>query len=259
MSYWSKDYDKQSYKDSKRRRRQALRAQQTGRIVPIGRRKKRLIAISLISATVLLLAILLCVFVINKSTENQGQSQEQLSQSEELLRIVNKQKPLDSDYVPELVDFHGVKVNTIMLDSLKAMTDDAKAQGIELNVDSAYIPYDEQDKLYTATLNELLANPEYTRVRAEAAAQKLVPQAGCSESQTGLLISFMLSDERTTAYIERNCVQYGFILRYPEDKEDITHLSYNKTLYRYVGKENSVKMRSYNMCLEEYADYVAYE
>lgn len=259
MSYWSKDYDKQSYKDSKRRRRQALRAQQTGRIVPIGRRKKRLIAISLISAAVLLLAILLCVFVINKSTENQGQSQEQLSQSEELLRVVNKQKPLDSDYVPELVDFHGVKINAIMLDSLKAMTDDAKAQGIELNVDSAYIPYDEQDKLYTATLNELLANPEYTRVRAEAAAQKLVPQAGCSELQTGLLISFKLSDERTTAYIERNCVQYGFILRYPEDKEDITHLSYNKTLYRYVGKENSVKMRSYNMCLEEYADYVAYE
>ena len=45
-------------------------------------------------------------------------------------------------------------------------------------------------------------------------------------------------------------------MRYPSDKEDITKISGNNYLYRYVGKDNAVKMRTYGMCLEEYNDYL---
>ena len=84
-----------------------------------------------------------------------------------------------------------------------------------------------------------------------------MPKGGCSEAQTGLLIGFDVADKKTSAFIERECINYGFVQRYPKDKEDVTKISESKTLYRYVGIENAKKMRSFNMCLEEYSEYVS--
>ena len=117
--------------------------------------------------------------------------------------------------------------------------------------------FGEQEKLYSEKLSEYLANPDYTEVRAQAAVQKHVPKGGCSEAQTGLLIGFVMTDEKTVAFIERECINYGFVQRYTKDKEDITKMSENETLYRYVGIDNAKKMRSFNMSLEEYSEYVS--
>lgn len=259
MSYWS-SYDKQSYKDSKKRRRQALKAGQTGKIKPIRKGKGKVLAVCLAMLIVVGLAaaaVYFCFFCDNSKSSDEKQAD--LPPSVSLTEVINKQNPLPSSYVPDLTDFGGVSVNTALLDSLKQMCDDAEKQGIELKINSAYVSYEEQNELYNQTLNKLLSDPDYTQVRAEAAAQRLVPQAGCSEAQTGLLLDFDLTDERTLAYLEYNGVKYGFILRYPSDKEDLTHMSYSKTLYRYVGDENAVKMRSFNMCLEEYSEYISYQ
>lgn len=258
MSYGLTPYDKKSYRDSKRRRKQALRAGRTGKILPFGTVRRR---IFIIICVVLVLAGLAvggyflydCMF--SQSSDSTLSVSEQTS-DEELLRIVNKQNQLESDYVPNLSEFESFKVNTLAYENLKMLTEDAKSQGIELKITSAYVSYDEQDTLYNEKLDEFLANPDYTEVRAQAATQKLVAPAGCSEAQTGLLIGFDVSDKRTVSFLERKCVDYGFILRYPQDKEDTTKMTYNNSLYRYVGTDNAKKMRSYGMCLEEYADYL---
>ncbi len=258
MSYGLTPYDKKSYRESKRRRRQALRADKTGVILPFSTAKRRIIIA--ITVTAILAGVLTGGYFLYKGLQNENEqnslTQTERNSDEQLLQVVNKQNPLDSDYVPKLKEYNSFKVNELAYENLEKLTDNAKQQGIELKIISAYVSYEEQEKLYNDKLNEFLSNPNYTEVRAQAATQKLIPQAGCGEAQTGLLIGFDTSDKHVSAFVERKCVDYGFILRYPKDKEDATHMTYNNSLYRYVGKDNAMKMRSYHMSLEEYVDYL---
>ena len=259
MSYGLTPYDKKRYRDSKRRRRQAAKAAKTGRILPFSTARRRLV---IVIAVIILVAGLLVggYFAYNAFTDKaQPKSAHQLEQeqSEELLRVVNNSNPLSADYMPKLKNYGNFQVNSLAANNLENFCNKAKESGVEINLVSAYVSFDEQEKLYNEKLSEFLANPDYTEVRAQAAAQKLVPKGGCSESQTGLLIGFDMTDEKTVALIERECINYGFVQRYPKDKEDVTKLSENKTLYRYVGIDNAKKMRSFNMSLEEYSKYSA--
>ena len=258
MSYGLTPYDKKRYRDSKRRRRQAAKAAKTGRILPFSTARRRLV----IAIAVIILVAGLSVggyFAYNAFADNtQPKSAQQFEQeqSEELLRVVNSSNPLSADYVPKLTSCGDFKVNSFAENNLENFCNKAKESGVEINLVSAYVSFDEQEKLYNEKLSEFLANPDYTEVRAQAAAQKLVPKGGCSEAQTGLLIGFDMTDEKTSAFIERECINFGFVQRYTKDKEDITKMSENKTLFRYVGIDNAKKMRSFNMCLEEYSQYV---
>ncbi len=259
MSYGFTPYDKKSYKESKKRRKQALRAAKTGRILPYGTIRRRVVVC--LCAVVLAVGMIVGGYALYaiffRDTESAIAENPKTEESSELLLIVNRNNPLEQSYVPKLSDYISFKVNTLAYDDLSHFLDEAKSQEISLDLTSAYISYDEQQKIYNEKLNEFLADPQYTAVRAQAAVQKIVPQGGNSEAQTGLLVSFDVSSEQTEAFLERNCINYGFILRYPEDKENITLMSGSKNIYRYVGKDNALKMRSYNMCLEEYVDYLS--
>lgn len=67
------------------------------------------------------------------------------------------------------------------------------------------------------------------------------------------------SFENTKAYnwLKQNADEYGFIPRYPKEKESITKISYEPWHWRYVGQENAKKMKSLDMCLEEYIEYIS--
>lgn len=259
MSYGLTPYDKKRYRDSKRRRRQAAKAEKTGRILPFSTAKRRIV----IAVTAVILVAGLSVggyFAYNAfADKGDTKSVQQLEQEqrEELLRVVNTATPLPADYVPTLKSYGNFKINSLAENNLQNFCNKAKESGVEIKLVSSYVSFDEQEKLYNEKLSEFLSNPEYTEVRAQAAAQKLVPKGGCSEAQTGLLIGFDVSNKKTSAFIERECINYGFVQRYPKDKEDVTKISESKTLYRYVGIENAKKMRSFNMCLEEYSEYVS--
>lgn len=259
MSYGLTPYDKKRYRDSKRRRRQAAKAAKTGRILPFSTARRRLVIA--ITAVVVVAGVSVGgYFAYNAfadKTEPKSAQQIEQEQSEELLRVVNSSNQLSADYLPKLKTYGNFKVNSLAENNLENFCDKAKESGIEIKLVSAYVSFDEQEKLYNEKLSEFLSNPDYTEVRAQAAAQKLVPKGGCSEVQTGLLIGFDMTDEKTSAFIERECINFGFVQRYPKDKEDITKMSENKTLYRYVGIENAKKMRSFNMSLEEYSEYSA--
>lgn len=258
MSYGLTPYDKKRYRDSKRRRRQAAKAEKTGRIMPLSTAKRQIV-----------IAIIVVIIVAGLSaggyfaynafvdkTETESEQQLEQEKSEELLRVVNTGNPLSSDYLPKLKSYGKFKVNSLAVNNLDNFCNKAKDANAEIKLVSAYVSFDEQEKLYNEKFSEYFANPDYSEVRAQAAAQKLVPKGGCSEAQTGLLVGFDIADENTSAFIERECINFGFVQRYPKDKEDITKMSENKTLYRYVGIENARKMRSFNMSLEEYSEYV---
>ena len=250
-------FDKQNFKESKWRRRQARIEDETGRILPRPNVRRKVIII--ICAVVFVVAVCGGIVFFNSVTTRQKTEKfaaVQQQESETLLTVVNKENPLPSDYVPELKEIGSFKVRSDVYKPLTELINKGKSSGINIKLTAAYISYDEQNELYHNKLNELLSDKSYTNVRAEAQAQKLVPKAGCSEAQTGLLVSFNTDDSKVKNFIEMNCIEYGFVLRYPSDKEDITKLSENNYLYRYVGKDNAVKMRTYGMCLEEYNDYL---
>ena len=100
---------------------------------------------------------------------------------------------------------------------------------------------------------------ELKKATVEAATEIMIP--GGSEHNAGLAmdicsLSESFEDTDEFAWLSENAADFGFILRYPENKESITSITADNSVYRYVGKENAVNMRSYNMCLEEYCNYL---
>lgn len=183
---------------------------------------------------------------------------EEYLHEDELLRIVNEADPLESTYVPELTTVNGVEVNTLAVDSLNKMIESAKQAGVTLTVKKAYVSYEEQGKLHDKTYESLKKSGNLSQIKAEAEAKKICPLAGESEAQTGLLLEFD-SPVNSEAYkwLVKHSVNYGFILRYPEAKESETGMSFNPTLFRYVGKEASENIRRYDMSLEEYVTHIS--
>ncbi len=250
-------YDKKIYKESKRRRKQARRAEYTGRIKPIRKNKKTVTVVAVVITVLLLSVAAVFLFVVpqfDKSGEDNISSQ--TDNNEQLLMVINRSSPVDSSYAPNLITCGNIDVNSLAYDELSAMLEDASESGVKLIMKKGYTSYDEQELLFSAKLSELMGSGKYSGVRAEAQAQKLVARADESEFQSGMLVEFDVSDRSAAAYLERNCVKFGFILRYPQDKEDSTGMIFNASVYRYVGRDNAANMRMLNMCLEEYVDYL---
>lgn len=249
--------EKKRYNESKKRRKQAYESYETGKIKPIRSYGKVVAAL----AAVIAAAIIVLVFVVIKQTGQDEKSSAVLANeshdSAELLRIVSSRYPIEKDEVPKLAGFGGFKVNSIVLPDLNDMVDSAAKKGITLKIKSAYLSYDEQEKLFEKKLDEVKKNKKYSRVKAAAVASADVSKAGESEAQLGMLIDFDVSDSKTKAFLEREGINFGFVLRFPKEKEELTHHNYAPSLYRYVGKDFAEKMRTLNMCLEEFADYEA--
>lgn len=178
-----------------------------------------------------------------------------------LLTVVNSARPIDSDFVPELTTAGSVQVSVLMAESLELMLKDAENDGLNLTVVSGYISYEEQKEKYDTAVAEHKKKNKSSTVKAESAVKKTTPNAGESEEQTGLVVKFSNGSDENFAktkeffWLNKNAANYGFVLRYP-DKENTGGLSYSPSLYRFVGTFNAVKMRSYNMNLDEYVQYL---
>lgn len=179
-----------------------------------------------------------------------------------LLRPVGLNNPLPDDYIVNLSQYDGVSCDATIVPSLTRMVQDAQAAGYTLHVTQGYIDAAQQQQLYDAEVNRLMTEKGYTKVKAENEAEKVVPPAGRNEYQTGLNISFSTEEGGDFAssgaykWLADHCVEYGFVLRYPEAMEEKTNHDFDPTQFRYVGEEHAKKMRTLNMCLEEYYSYV---
>lgn len=135
------------------------------------------------------------------------------------------------------------------LAKLQQLQRDAQAQGINIsNSYSGYRSYQDQTQLYN----------NYVNLHGEEEANTFSAKPGFSEHQTGLTFDLkdfngqLVEDPITSQWIKDNCAQYGFIIRYPEGKEDITGYIYEPWHLRYVGEEVANQIMNNNTTLEQY-------
>jgi len=193
----------------------------------------------------------------------------------ELVRLVNKSMFLDKSFTPDdLVDVKRLKLddegNNIsgglrMVDSswqlqkdcnaaLVELCDAARMAGHELYLKSGYRSYYKQAVMYE------------NRIKKYGYDAGWVTKPGASDHQTGLGCDVVpkswtdrgmnedMANEPETQWMAENCAQFGFILRYPKDKEDITEINYEPWHLRYVGVEVATYIMDNGLCLEEFHD-----
>lgn len=175
--------------------------------------------------------------------------------------LVNKFNYLDRNYIPnnlELLDNSYAKSGIYLVkeakDNLERLISDAKNAGMNIRVISAYRSYSYQENLYN----------NYVKNDGVENADTYSARPGYSEHQTGLVVDVTRAFddfnnfENTNEYtwMLENAHNYGFILRYPKDKENITTYNFEAWHYRYVGIELAKKIKASNLTFDEY--YVRY-
>ncbi|HEX3038544.1 MAG TPA: M15 family metallopeptidase [Oscillospiraceae bacterium] len=188
------------------------------------------------------------------------------------LVLVNNTSPISSSFKLQLTTFNGIQVDSRIVSDLQRMINDAEKDKCHLTVTGGYVDGKKQDQLFQAEVANLTKSKGYSKVKAENDAQLTVPRGGNSEFQTGLAITVSAAGGNATAdfsttneykWLLNNSVNYGFIQRLPEDKcwtsnsPGATGMKFCANHFRYVGVDNAKKMRTLQMCLEEYSQYVA--
>ena len=190
-----------------------------------------------------------------------------------LIILVNKQMFLAKSFVPDdlvtmkklkldkngnntsggvrLVE-SGMKLQRVCAEALVELCDAARQAGHELYLKSAYRSYGTQDTMY------------YNRLKKNGYDDGWVTKPGASDHQTGLGCDVVpknwtdrgmnenMAKEEETQWMAANCAQFGFILRYPKDKEDVTEINYEPWHLRYVGVPVATYIMDNGLCLEEF-------
>ena len=181
--------------------------------------------------------------------------------------LVNKENMLSIDYIPKnmyIVDNNENNFHNYLIDNIKPMLrmevkpyiekliHDANNNGINIIVDSAFRSGNYQQMILDKLISEK-GNEAY----------KLIALPGASEHQTGLAVDFAIyengiynddikEDDKEAIWLKDNAWKYGFILRYPKGKEDITGFNFEPWHYRFVGLELALELYQTNQTLEEY-------
>lgn len=176
--------------------------------------------------------------------------------------LVNGEHPMEDGYVPQLKELEeGLSVDARIIDAAKDMLSDAKKAGLHIDICSAYRSVERQEQVFGESMKERVKDGmSYWDAFNETSLNVAVP--GTSEHALGLALDLISNqytelDERqeTTAeakWLKENCHKYGFILRYPPEKTNITGIIYEPWHYRYVGVEDATKIMKLGITLEEY-------
>lgn len=178
------------------------------------------------------------------------------------LKLVNKDNSVSRDYVPELEELDdGIQFDKRAISYLQDMINEMYKEKItKVWVQSAYRSYEKQEELFNKKV-KFYKDQGKQQEEAEELAQKLVQRPEMSEHNLALAADFntVTNDfENTKAFewLKEHAQDYGFILRYPKDKQDITGISYESWHWRYVGVEHAKVMKEKGYCLEEYIEYL---
>ena len=178
------------------------------------------------------------------------------------LILANPDNALPDGFNVETVVVQGAKeVDKRIVDIAKKMIDDAKSEGIDLLVCSGYRSIEKQQNLFDNSVNGYVAQG-YSKEDAIKYTKAYYAVPGTSEHHTGLAMDIVTPSYQTlddkydqtdaAKWLFNNAYKYGFILRYPKDKEDITKIAYEPWHYRYVGEEHAKIIKEKNLCFEEY-------
>lgn len=173
------------------------------------------------------------------------------------LVVVNRWNELTEDYDIELMELsNGQKIDERIYPYLQEMFDAARAEGIYPIVREGYRTEKEQQALYDEKVQAYI-NEGYSRSRAERTAKEWVALPGTSEHQLGIAVDInadkaKCSNDEVYAWLAENAHEFGFILRYPQGKTEVTGTGYEPWHYRYVGVDAAQEIYNRNICLEEY-------
>ena len=175
--------------------------------------------------------------------------------------LVNPTHALPEDFKVSLADFEGGQVDTRILDVSEQMFADAKADGISFQLVDAYRSYDRQNELFRQKVESYTAQG-MSPGEAEDKAATITARPDTSEHQTGLALDIVTSsyaimdsgfaDTKAYKWLAANAQNYGFTMRYGQDKSSVTKVIYEPWHWRFVGVEAATEMKQSGMCLEEY-------
>ncbi|MBR1376654.1 MAG: M15 family metallopeptidase [Bacilli bacterium] len=166
--------------------------------------------------------------------------------------IVNKVYGLDKEYVPEDIvnvsnwyAYGEQKVSEEVYEQYKLMFNAAKKENLTLIINDSYRSYEEQEKTHKRYGDDYAARP------------------GHSEHNTGLAVDIIgptstgdtFEDSSEYQWLQEHAHEYGFILRYPKDKEYLTGYEYESWHYRYLGVELATKVHDSGITYDEYYAY----
>ena len=186
---------------------------------------------------------------------------------DEYLVLINETHPLASDYIPEDLtpvintrnDREKQKMRLYAAKALEALYIEMKANGFtDVSVTSAYRSYEYQSQLFNTRVNAIIGT--YGKEKATAIVKEGTALPGTSEHQSGLCADMHNLSAASEAFAAKeayrwlyaNCAEFGFILRYPKNKTDITGIMFEPWHYRYVGRYHARKIMDSGVCLEEY-------
>lgn len=184
--------------------------------------------------------------------------------SKDNLLLVNKYHFLNSSYVPsDLViissnyswgTIGSQKIRKEAYDAFLNMWNAANNEGIYLMVSSSYRDYASQEEVYNG----------FKSLKGEKYADSIAARPGYSEHETGLALDIFtkkdsnkntFKDTQAYTWLKENSYKYGFILRYPDDKVDITGYDFESWHYRYVGIDVANTIYNDNITFDEYYAY----
>lgn len=196
--------------------------------------------------------------------KNTDKQRNPVSDKEALLTLINYTNPIPKTWRMELVELKNAQaVDARAYPSLLKMMDDARAIGLNPLICSSYRSRKRQEQLYQQEIKDYLMQG-YNQKEAETEAARWVAVPGTSEHQSGLAVDIVSVENQkldesqkytaTQQWLMKNSWRYGFILRYPADKSDITKIGYEPWHYRYVGEKAAREIYERNFCLEEYLE-----
>ena len=188
--------------------------------------------------------------------------------------LVNKWNPLPSVFEPanlitvkdragSLMTYERDSIQAVdeAVDALIAMLRDAEAEGISpWKLREAYRTVADQQRIFNNRVQSY-ENAGNTHAQALSITRREVADPGASEHHTGLAFDLNVpgetfADTAQYVWLKQHCWDYGFIMRYTDEKDDITGITGEEWHVRYVGKEHAVAMRDMDYCLEEYVAYL---
>ncbi len=178
--------------------------------------------------------------------------------------LVNEKNPLQQDFEVDLAKTdNGKYVDRRIQKALEMMLADGKKEGLPLMVCSAYRDYQKQDQLMDNSIAKFVRGGMSYK-DAFFKTKEEIALTGASEHHTGLAVDIVgknhqgldksQASTKEAIWLNEHAAEYGFILRFPQDKVAITGISYESWHFRYVGEEAAKFMKENNLCLEEFVE-----
>lgn len=174
------------------------------------------------------------------------------------LTLVNSGYRIPDSYSPDLVYVcgSGERLDRKVAEHYEKMYDAALKDGVTLTPCSGYRSYETQERNYNRKI-DFYVGQGYSYDDAKIKAATIIMPPGSSEHNLGYAMDIVCVDEwfedtDEFKWLQENAADYGFIMRYPEDKQDITKVIYEPWHWRYVGVETAKELKESGLVLEEY-------